>query len=43
MIIGLKTKSNEELRQEYLTHIAPYFDKLGIPQPGPLDVPRKYV
>ena len=40
--LGLKTKSNEELRQEYLTHIAPYFDKLGIPQPGPLDVPRKY-
>jgi ring-1,2-phenylacetyl-CoA epoxidase subunit PaaA len=39
---GLKTKSNEELRQEYLVHIAPFFDRLGIEQPDPASVPRKY-
>jgi ring-1,2-phenylacetyl-CoA epoxidase subunit PaaA len=40
--MGLKTKSNEELRQEYLVHIAPYFDQLGLEQPAPDAVPRKY-
>jgi 1,2-phenylacetyl-CoA epoxidase catalytic subunit len=40
--LGLKSKSNEELRQEYLVHIAPYFDALGMRQPAPDEVPRKY-
>ena len=39
---GLKTKSNEELRTAYLEHIAPYFDALGMRQPAPDEVPRKY-
>jgi ring-1,2-phenylacetyl-CoA epoxidase subunit PaaA len=39
---GLKTKSNEELRTAYLEHIAPYFDRLGMRQPAPDEVPRKY-
>ena len=40
--LGLKTKANDELRDEYIAHIAPYFDALGIEQPDPLSVPRKY-
>jgi ring-1,2-phenylacetyl-CoA epoxidase subunit PaaA len=39
---GLKTKANEELRQEYLRHLEPYWDRLGIAAPDPHDVPRKY-
>lgn len=39
---GLKTKSNEEMRASYLEHITPYFDALGIAQPAPDAVPRKY-
>jgi 1,2-phenylacetyl-CoA epoxidase catalytic subunit len=41
--MGLKAKSNEELRQEYLEHIEPYFDAMQIPMPAPDEVPRKYV
>jgi ring-1,2-phenylacetyl-CoA epoxidase subunit PaaA len=40
--LGLKTKTNEELRSAYLEHIAPYFDAVGMQQPAPQDVPRKY-
>ena len=39
---GLKTKSNEEMRAAYLDHIAPYFDAIGMKQPPPDAVPRKY-
>ena len=39
---GLKTKSNDELRAEYVDHVAPYFEALGIGQPAPDAVPRKY-
>jgi len=39
---GLKTKSNEEMRAAYLDHIAPYFDAIGMKQPAPDAVPRKY-
>jgi ring-1,2-phenylacetyl-CoA epoxidase subunit PaaA len=39
---GLKTKANEELRQEYLAHLAPYWERLGIEAPDPHEVPRKY-
>ena len=39
---GLKTRSNEEQRTAYLEHIAPYFEALGMVQPAPHDVPRKY-
>jgi hypothetical protein len=38
----LKTKSNEDMRGAYLEHIAPYFAALGMEQPAPHQVPRKY-
>jgi ring-1,2-phenylacetyl-CoA epoxidase subunit PaaA len=39
---GLKTKSNEELRLAFIDHIGPYFDAVGLAQPAPDEVPRKY-
>jgi ring-1,2-phenylacetyl-CoA epoxidase subunit PaaA len=39
---GLKTKPNEQLRQEFIGHIGPYFDGIGLEQPAPDEVPRKY-
>jgi len=39
---GLKSKSNEELRQEFIVHIGPYFEAIGLEQPAPDAVPRKY-
>jgi ring-1,2-phenylacetyl-CoA epoxidase subunit PaaA len=39
---GLKTKSNEELRTAFIEHIGPYFDAVGLQQPAPDEVPRKY-
>lgn len=41
--MGLKSKSNEELRQEYLEHVEPYFDAMGLRMPAPDEVPRKYM
>jgi ring-1,2-phenylacetyl-CoA epoxidase subunit PaaA len=39
---GLKTKSNEQLRQEFIEHIGPCFKGVGLEQPAPDEVPRKY-
>jgi ring-1,2-phenylacetyl-CoA epoxidase subunit PaaA len=40
--LGLKTKSNEQLRQEFIEHIGPCFEGVGIEQPAPDHVPRKF-